>query len=299
MASSNSLLMNTYSMAQVETLTGIKGHTLRVWERRYSFLKPMRSESNFRYYSDSDLRKILNINILINNGYRVSKIDKMTEDEVHNLVIELNSRSSAKYDDDLNRLVLAMLGYDEAEFNNIFQRHVTRNGMLSTVMNLLYPFLDHVGVLWTANKSIPAQEHFVSNLIRQKIVTAIEMIPEVKDKAKAIIMFLPENESHEIGLLLANYIANDIGFKIYYLGQNMPMANIVDVHELTKADLLLTMFIAPITEEFDYKFRAFFSKFDIPIFICGGYNMEHAPSNFEYIMGPDHLIDRLKEAFLK
>lgn len=290
----NSLNMNTYSMAQVETLTGIKGHTLRVWERRYSFLKPMRTKTNIRFYSDSDLRKILNINILINNGYRVSKIDRMTEDEVHELVVELNSRSSAKYDDDLNRLVLCMLEMNEKDFNNIFQRHVTRNGILATVLYLLYPFLDHVGVLWTANKAIPAQEHFVSNLIRLKIISAIDQIPPSKEDAKNIIMFLPENESHEIGLLLAYYVARDLGFRVYYLGQNVPMENILEVHELASANALLTMFIAPFTEEFDYQFKAYFSKINIPLLIAGNYDHTNLPKNFTFISGPDHLVEHLK-----
>ncbi|OIQ35912.1 MAG: MerR family transcriptional regulator [Bacteroidetes bacterium MedPE-SWsnd-G1] len=287
--------MNTYSMAQVETLTGIKGHTLRVWERRYSFLKPKRTNTNIRFYSDSEIRKLLNINLLINNGYRVSKIDKMNEDQVHDLVLEVNSASSAKFDDDLNRLVLSMLEFDEDSFNSIFQRHVTRNGLLSTVINLLYPFLNHVGVLWTANKSIPAQEHFVSNLIRQKVITAIDMIPAAKEDSNVIIMFLPENESHEIGLLLANYIARDLGFRVYYLGQNVPMLNIEEVNEKAFADLLLTMFVAPITEESRNRFMKYFGAMNLPIFISGNFNMEGAPDSFEYIGGPDHLIERLKE----
>ena len=287
--------MNTYSMSQVETLTGIKGHTLRIWERRYSFLKPLRTKSNIRFYSDADLRKILNINILTNNGYRVSKINEMTEDQVHELVIELNSRSSAKYDDDLNRLVLCMLELNESSFNTVFQRHVTRNGLLNTVMQLIYPFLDHVGILWTANKAIPAQEHFISNLIRQKIIAAIEQIPDAKDDAKNIILFLPENESHEIGLLLASYIARDIGFNVYYLGQNVPMENILEVHEISSAQALLTMFIAPFTEDFYHQFKEYFSSIEIPLLIAGNYDMTDAPNNFKYINGPEELVSVLKE----
>lgn len=287
--------MNTYSMSQVETLTGIKSHTLRIWERRYNFLKPNRTKTNIRYYSDSELRKLLNISILINNGYKVSKIDKMIEEEVHELVIQLNSSSSAKFDDDLNRLVLAMIEMNEENFNHIYQRHVTRNGLLSTVMDLLYPFLDHVGVLWIANKSIPAQEHFVSNLIRQKIISAIDMIPAPIEGAPVIIMFLPENESHEIALLLAYYIARDLGYKVYYLGQNVPLENIMEVDEITHADVLLTMFVTPIKEEYDYAFKSLFEKTKIPLLISGNFDTSNCPSHFEYIPNPDKLITRLNE----
>lgn len=285
--------MNKYSVSQVEVLTGIKGHTLRVWERRYSFLKPMRTKTNIRFYSDSELRMLLNINILTNNGFRVSKIDKMSEDELHQVVLDLNSKSSAQYDDDLNRLVLSMLELDEPSFNEIFRRHITRNGILKTVTHLIYPFLDHVGILWTANKAMPAQEHFISNLIRQKVIAAIDQMPDTNNEAENIIMFLPENESHEIGLLLAYYIAKDVGFKVYYLGQNVPMENILEVHEISSASALLTMFIAPYSNEFDQEFRACFSSVDIPLFLAGNYDVAQAPKNFIYLNSPDELIDNL------
>lgn len=287
--------MNTYSMAQVENLTGIKGHTLRVWERRYTFLKPKRTSTNIRYYTDSELRKLLNVNILINNGYRVSKIDKMNEDEIHKLVLEVNSHSSAHFDDDLNRLVLAMIEFNEDSFNNVFQRHVTRNGLLSTIVSLIYPFLDHVGILWSANKAIPAQEHFISNLIRQKLIAAIDMIPTPIESAGYLILFLPEKESHEIALLMANYIARDLGFKVYYLGQNVPMENIHEVDEKVSSDALITMFVTPIKEEYNLRFKEYFNNMNIPILISGNYNMENVPGNFEYIGSPDDLINRLKQ----
>jgi len=291
--------MNTYSMAQVETLTGIKGHTLRVWERRYNFLKPDRTETNIRFYSDSELRKLLNINILINNGFRVSKIDKMNEDEIHQVVLEVNAGSSAKYDDDLNSLVLAMIELNEDRFNSIFQRHITSKGLLSTVMNLLYPFLNHVGALWTANKAIPAHEHFISNLIRQKIISAIDMIPPAKEGSPVVIMFLPENEDHEIALLLANYISQDLGFKVYYLGQNVPIGNIMDVHEIANADVLFTMFITPMKKNVDLRFKKEFGNMNLPVFISGNYLMDDAPENFDYITNPEMLVEKLKKIQFK
>lgn len=286
--------MNTYSMSQIETLTGVKSATLRVWERRYSFLKPMRTETNIRYYSDAEIRKILNISILINNGYRVSKIDKMSEDEVHSLVLKLNSMSSAKFDDDLNRLVLAMIEFDEISFSIIFQRHITRNGLMSTILNLIYPFLHHVGVLWSTNKTIPAHEHFMSNLIRRKIIAATDMVGESKENAPVIIIFLPENEDHEIGLLLANYIARDLGFKVLYLGQNVPIENIIEVNENIGINVLLTMFVTPITKEYHSYFKESFEKIGIPLLISGNYDISNSPSNFEYIGDPNSLIERLK-----
>lgn len=291
----NLLNMNTYSMSQVEMLTGIKSHTLRIWERRYSFLKPERTDTNIRYYSDSEVRKLLNVSILLNNGYRVSAIDKLKEDEIHALILELNSRSSAKFDDDLNRLVLSMIELDEEKFTSVFQRHVTRNGLLSTVMELLYPFLDHVGILWMSSRTIPAQEHFISNIIRQKIVTAIDMIPSPRSDSKKVIMFLPENENHEIGLLLANYIAKDLGFKVYYLGQNVPIVNIVDVHEIVNSDLLFTMFVTPTTDEYLKSFELVLTDIPKPLLIAGNYVSETSPNNFSYITSPEKLLEKLTQ----
>ena len=282
-------------MSQVEVLTGIKSHTLRMWERRYSFLKPQRTQTNIRYYSDAELRRLINISILINNGYKISKIDKLSEHELHTIVIELNSHSSSKFDDDINRLSLCMIEMNEDSFSDIFQRHVNRHGLLSTVMNLIYPFLGHAGILWIANKTIPAQEHFMSNLIRQKIVSAIDMIPLVKIDAKNIIMFLPENESHEIALLLANYIAKDLGFKVMYLGQNVPVENIVDVNKIVKADLFLTMFMTPIGNKFKSSFEGVLGNFDTPLFVAGMYDVSESPDNFKHIATPEILFEELKK----
>ena len=292
---SNNLNMNIYSMSQVEVLTGIKSHTLRIWERRYSFLKPQRTKTNIRYYSDAEVRLLLNVSILINNGYKVSAIDKLSEDELHDAIIQINTRSSAKFDDDINRLSLCMIEMNEGSFNAIIQRHVTRNGLLSTVVNLFYPFLDHVGILWIANKTIPAQEHFISNLIRQKIITAVDMIPLPKEGAKKIVMFLPENESHEIALILANYIAKDLGYSVFYLGQNVPLENIIDVDEIAKVDLLFTMFITPYTNDFKDSFESLLGAFKIPLLIAGNYDTSSSPKNFKFMSTPYELYNQLNE----
>lgn len=288
--------MNTYSMSQVETLTGIKSHTLRIWERRYDFLKPMRTETNIRFYSDQELRKLLNISILTNRGYRISKIDKMTDEELNVLIIELNSNPSGEFEEEINLLVLSMLEMNEEDFDIVFKRHVMRKGLLSTVINLIYPFLDHVGVLWTTYRTIPAQEHFISNLVRQKIITAIDSIPDPKSDARKLILFLPEREHHEIGLLLAQYIAKDLGWKVYYLGQNVPLANIRDVHDIVVADLMMTMFVTPIREGFGILLNKMVESTQVPLLISGSFQIEEikgASSKIHYLENPSQFIDHL------
>jgi DNA-binding transcriptional MerR regulator len=289
--------MTNYSVAQVEGLTGIKGHTLRVWERRYSFLEPERTETNIRYYSDQQLRQLLNIAVLIRHGIRISAIDKMSEDQIYAEVVSILENPESAVDDDINRLTIAMLELNEQEFINIFQVQIMRKGLLNTIKDLIYPFLNLVGVLWTTKKAMPAQEHFVSNLIRQKIIAAIDSLPQPTNNAPAIIMFLLEGEEHEIGLLLASYIAQDLGFRVYYLGQNVPTENILEVAEMVNPVLLLTMLVTPNTIKFSKHLNRIVEKSSIPVAASGNPENFTAKANYlkaiEHIKSPAALIDYL------
>lgn len=164
-----------YSMAQVENLTGIKGHTLRIWERRYSFLKPERTTSNIRFYSEEQLRMLLNIETLSRNGYRISKIDKMTLPEIDDAVVEILNKFPDENKDEINALTLSMLDLDENAFNQVFNRRIIRKGLQLTVTELIYPFLNHIGVLWEPIKpslcrSILYQTSFVKKLFQPSTV---------------------------------------------------------------------------------------------------------------------------------
>jgi len=286
-----------YSMTQVENLTGIKAHTLRIWERRYNFLKPERSDSNIRYYSDEQLRLLLNTDILSRNGYRISQIDKMSVDEINNQVLLVMSQDSLENKDEINALTMSMLKMDELEFEQVFKRNITRNGLLSAIKNLIYPFLNHVGVLWGADKAIPAQEHFISNLIRQKIIAAIEMIPIPAAQAPKILFFLPEGEDHEIGLLLSSFIAKDLGWRGYYLGQNVPVNNIKDAIDIANPDLLMTMLITPKANKLIQSFYSIIKESAIPLLVSGNstnFLTEMASPDFLFISNPDELINYLQ-----
>ena len=237
--------MESYTMSQVETLTGISAHKLRMWERRYNFLTPERSSSNIRFYSDAQLRKLLNVGILTRNGFRISKIDKMTDEDIHLNVMQILSKTSDENEDEINALILCMMDFNEAEFSSIFQRNIIRKGFMETITQIIYPFLNHIGILWGTSKVIPAQEHFISNLIRQKIISAIETLPLPSEDAPRIVLFLLDGEDHDISLLLASFIAKNLGWKVYYLGQKVPVTNIQKVIELTKPQLMMTIFITP------------------------------------------------------
>lgn len=256
-------------MAQVENITGISAHTLRIWERRYAFLKPERTATNIRFYSDDELKKLLNIGILIRNGHRISKVDAMPDSQINDLVTAILSNVNEENEDEINALILCMLEMNEEEFNKIFQRRIMRNGLQKTIAGLIYPFLNHIGVLWGTDKVIPAQEHFISSLIRQKIIAAIESLPSPSADAPSICMFLLDGEDHEIGLLLAAYMAKDLGWKVYYLGQNVPVVSIGEVVKIAKPKLLLSMFIVPSSDRAIKLINSIRGQTEVPLLISG------------------------------
>jgi DNA-binding transcriptional MerR regulator len=236
--------METFSTSQIEVLTGISAHKLRIWERRYGFLKPMRTKTNIRFYSEEQLKKLLNVGILTRNGIRISKIDKMTEGDIHENVTNILSNISSENHDEIYALVLHMMNFNEKEFQSVFQRCVIRKGFLNTILEVIYPFLNQIGILWGTNKIIASQEHFISNLIRQKLITAIDSLPMPSENAPSIALVLLDNEDHEIGLLLSSFIAKNMGWHVFYFGQRVPSSELNIIAEKINPDIILTLFIA-------------------------------------------------------
>ena len=293
--------MSTYSVAQVQTLTGINAHTLRVWERRYSFLKPERTSTNIRYYNDKQLRKLLNISLLTRNGYRISRIDKMTEEEIGAAVTAIVKNDSSGSETIVNRLTLTMLDLDESAFESVFDSAVSRWGIVRTIKNVIYPFLHHVGLLWGTNRLIPAQEHFASNLIRQKLIAAIDALPCTHHPTARIILFLPEGESHEIGLLLAYYLAKKSNWKVYYLGQNVPTENLIATQKLTDSSYFMTMLTTPRSDDILDTLKSVAEKTGTKLLISGGISPDDIPDHEHvvYLSTPDDFIDILTAKDLK
>lgn len=276
--------MITYSVAQVEALTGIKAHTLRIWERRYDFLDPQRTPTNIRYYSDEQLKKLLNFGILVRNGYRVSKLSKMTPEQVYEEVTKVLANPNSESSDDMKGLTLSMLEMNEEDFDNIFERQVIKKGFLRTITESIYPFLQYVGVLWTTNKAMIAQEHYMSNLIRQKIIAAIERLSIPSKGAPSVVLFLLEGEEHEIGLLLASFIAKEMGWNVYYLGHGVPVANIKKVIEITEPNLLLTMFVTPKINKVNGFIESIIEGHDVPFIVSG------STENLEAVLDGEQLV---------
>lgn len=229
--------MNTYSIKEIERLTDIKAHTIRIWEQRYNLLKPHRTDTNIRYYTNDDLKKILNVNSLYKAGYKISKIAELSEEQLKEKIASLQSNNN--FETIISEFVKVTIYFDEESFNKLFSDCINKYGIETSIIDILYPFLDKIGVLWQTDKIHPAQEHFISNLIRQKIITYTDSLKTKVSKSETFLLFLPEGELHEISLLFYNYILKKNGYKVIYLGQSVPLNDLVKVIEYCKPDNIM------------------------------------------------------------
>lgn len=219
--------MNDFTIKDLENLSGIKAHTIRIWEQRYNFLKPQRSCTNIRYYSNDELKTILNVALLNKYGFKISHIDKMQPAEICEKILALRD-AGAVQERIINELVRDMIGLQTEKFECTINRYIKENGLEKAVKEIVFPFLEKIGILWQTGNIMPAQEHFVSNLIRQKLIVAIDSVP-CNPMGRACILFLPEGEHHELGLLFLSYLLKSQGCRITYLGANVPMKDIESV----------------------------------------------------------------------
>lgn len=238
--------MGTYSIKELEQLSGVKAHTLRIWEKRYNLLKPERTDTNIRYYSDDELRKLLNVTLLYNKGEKISKVASYDHDQLLSAVREIEDHhllNRSRVDD----LTMASLSYDTIKFSALYDQYTNEIGIERTFVEVLLPFLERVGLLWLSEEMNPSQEHLVSNLIRQKIVTATEQLPQKYDRTA--LLFLPEGEHHELGLLFFNYLFKLHGFHVYYLGASVPSFHVKELSKLKEIDVVLTYSVLKGKEE--------------------------------------------------
>ena len=231
--------MSSYSIKDLEQLSGIKAHTLRIWEQRYNFISPKRTDTNIRYYNDRDLKLILNVSLLRENGYKISKIAEMEPQQMTQAVLSITEKSD-NFPDQIHTLVLSMIDLDEERFEKILSTNILQNGFENTMLGIIFPFLNRIGVLWQTGSISPAHEHFISNLIRQKLIVAIDgcyvSSKEVKNK---YLLFLPEGELHEISLLFCHYIIKSRKNKVVYLGQNVPLSDLASTYDTYQPDFLV------------------------------------------------------------
>lgn len=233
-----------YSIKDLERLSGIKAHTIRIWEKRYGLVEPSRTDTNIRTYCDEELKKLLNISILNRNGLKVSRIAQLTNNEISSLVNKLTENPNDS-DSQFESLYIAMIDLDENLFEKILSRSIIQIGFEQTVIQLLYPFFNRIGIMWQTGTITPAQEHFISNLVRQKLIVAIDStILEEKPGTKSFILYLPEKELHELGLLFIAYILKKRGQKVIYLGSMLPLDSLKVIEKLKPAEYLVTSIVA-------------------------------------------------------
>jgi MerR family transcriptional regulator, light-induced transcriptional regulator len=247
--------MIRYSINDLEKLTGIKAHTIRMWEKRYHIINPQRTDTNIRYYGDDDLKNLLNISTLNHNGFKISKIALMDQRTIKDKVLDI-AGANGDQNTLINNLIVSMIEFNEESFDHILSSSILKLGFEKTVTNVLYPFLEKIGVLWQVGSVNIAQEHFITNLIRQKMIIAIDAQskPAAPD-AKSFLLFLPDKEFHELGLLFYSFLLKKNGYRVVYLGQSVPFNDVEEMMKIRNSDYLFTYFVAALNPQ------------DIPVYL--------------------------------
>lgn len=236
--------MNAFTIKDLENLSGIKAHTIRIWEQRYNFLKPQRTSTNIRCYCNDELKTLLNVALLNKYGFKISHIDRMQPQEIKEKILSLGD-ASAVQERVINELVQEMVDLDMGKFEKIIATYMDDRGVERTIMEIIFPFLERIGILWQTGNINPAQEHLVSNIIRQKLIAAIETAESTTKVHKTFLLFLPEGEHHELGLLFLYYLLRIRGAGILYLGANIPVKDAAYVIRLKKPDIAFSHLTAP------------------------------------------------------
>lgn len=255
-------IKNNFSIKDLENLSGIKAHTIRIWEKRYNLLEPERTDTNIRYYSLSNLQKLLNISYLNGNGYKISKIATLSDDEIPKLVKEIAANENSK-NYVINALKLAMLNYDQALFYSTYENLIKEKSFQEIFHDVFIPLLSDIGILWQTDTITPAHEHFISTLIRQKILVNTEVLQSktIANKNRTFVLFLPDNEIHELGLMYINYELIKNGYTSIFLGASVPMSSLQDILSYHNEVTFISYFtvkpeidaIIPYLEDFDDK----------------------------------------------
>jgi DNA-binding transcriptional MerR regulator len=264
--------MAEYKIKDLETLTGIKAHTIRIWEKRYNILTPERTDTLIRTYSDEELTLLLNIAILNNNGIKISRIAEMSPQQIAEKVWEVKGKDTI--DNSTEILILALIELDEQLFKTTLQELIDSIGLVDTFTKKLIPFLDRIGVMWLVGSISTAQEHFISNLIRQKIISETDKLDVPKSFDRPVMLFLPEHEWHEISLLFYHFVLRNKQLQTVYLGQSLPYEALLESIEKLRPRALVTSWLTAVDEKFIVNYFQNLHKDTegLPLF-AGGYQI--------------------------
>ncbi|HET6556664.1 MAG TPA: MerR family transcriptional regulator [Prolixibacteraceae bacterium] len=236
-----------YSIKDLEYLSGIKAHTIRIWEKRYRLLDPERSNTNIRSYSNEDVRRILNVAMLVKNGYKISNVASFDNAKLQSEVLRQN-KNLQDPEKNIDHLLMHTLNMDLKGFELLVKNIISENGFSKTIQNIIFPFFERIGILWQAGSIYVTHEHFVSNLIRNHLIVEISKFDN-HDSERTILFFLREDEMHELGLLYFNFLAAANGFRCIYLGQNVPSEDLVNLLKENEYNFICTSFIHAIEKE--------------------------------------------------
>ena len=262
--------MHSYTIKDLENLSGIKAHTIRIWEQRYSFLKPHRTDTNIRFYSNEELKKLLNVALLNKFGFKISHIDKMNPDEINDKILSLNQQEALQ-DRIVNTLIQNMIDLDLEAFEQVLVDFISTKSIERTISQIIFPFLQKIGILWLTNHINPGQEHLVTNIIRQKLIVGIDTVRSTIKINKSVLLFLPETEYHELSLLFMNYMLKNKGVTTIYLGASIPLKDVEYLVNLKNPDYIYTH-LTTVGPKFNFeKFIANLSKSfpKTPVIISG------------------------------
>lgn len=236
--------MAIYSIRDLEKLTGIKAHTIRIWEQRYGLVTPARTDTNIRYYTDENLRHLFNIALLNRNGLKISKLALMTPDEIATKGAAI-AQNNPNPNSQIDALTLAMIDLNEGGFERVFIEYVALNDFERTMLELVYPFLDKLRLLWLTNSISPAHEKFVGQIIRRKLMCAVDnAIP--RSEAPVFLLYSPEGEMQELTLLFIQYLLRSRGMQVVYLGANVAITDLKDACHALKPNFVFTILQEPL-----------------------------------------------------
>ncbi len=227
------------TIRELEELTGIKAHTIRVWEQRYDFLKPCRTKSNIRYYCGAELRLLQDVALLNKAGFKISKINEWKPEELREKACGLEE-DILQLENKVNEMITAMIDLDMVRFQELIEDHSSQYGINRTIRELIHTFLVKSKLLWQTGHLNQASEMLAANIIRQKLIVAIELSVPKTEEDKTVLLFLPENDHKELGLLYAYYVLKSRGYDTLYLGDNVPLKDLVHIVKQKDPDIIFT-----------------------------------------------------------
>ena len=287
-----------YSIRDLEMLSGVKAHTIRIWEKRYHLLNPLRTDTNIRFYTDSDMRRIINVAALIRRGFKISKIAGKSDRELRELLLMQMDSTGADEGDVINQMVDHMLHFDGASFSGLLESMIQSFGFSNATIRYVFPFMQKVGLFWQVGTIAPAHEHFVSHLIRRKFLVELDR-PFTGPAGKTILFFLHENEMHDLSLLFYAITAKNLGFYPLYLGQNVPMDDLENLKNLSSLRYIFTVFTHSLEKSELEQLLQRISRIlpGRPCLVTGHqlrHHLPHLPDGFTEIENPGEFIKILE-----